>query len=69
MTVGVVKWFNDKKGYGFIIDSEGMEHFCYYKNIVGEGFKTLKDGQKVDFNPVKGSKGMEAHDVRGQGNT
>lgn len=60
---GVVKWFNEQKGFGFIT-SEGKDYFVHFKSIATTGFKTLKDGQQVDFNPVKGVKGMEAQDVR-----
>ena len=61
--LGSVKWFSESKGFGFI-DAEGKDYFVHFKNIVGQGFKTLHDGDKVEFNPVKGAKGMEAHDVR-----
>lgn len=60
---GTVKWFNEQKGYGFIT-SEEKDYFVHFKNIQSPGFKTLKDGQEVEFNPVKGVKGMEAQDVR-----
>jgi len=63
---GVVKWFNEKKGFGFITpDSGGDDLFVHYSNLVGEGFKTLRDGQKVQYEPAKGRKGMEATNVKG----
>lgn len=66
--VGTVKWFNEKKGFGFVIGDDGIERFLHYKNISMDGFKTLKEGQKVEFTSFKGQKGMEAHDVRVVGN-
>ena len=60
---GVVKWFNEIKGFGFI-ESEGQDYFVHFKNIKGEGFKTLHEKDNVEFNPAKGAKGMEARDVR-----
>ncbi len=64
MDNGVVKWFNSAKGFGFITDSKGIEIFCHFKDIVGEGFRSLKEGDKVEFNQVPGSKGMKATEVR-----
>jgi CspA family cold shock protein len=46
---GVVKWFNDKKGYGFIADEEGTDVFVHYQDIQGEGFKTLQENDNVEF--------------------
>lgn len=63
MAIGIVKWFNDSKGFGFI-RSEDKDYFVHFKAIKGDGFKTLKDGCKVEFTPKKGIKGMEAHDVK-----
>ena len=62
MQQGIVKWFNSAKGFGFI-ESQGSDYFAHFKNIKSNGFKELKDGAKVEFNPVKGVKGMEAHDI------
>ena len=59
---GIVKWFNDTKGYGFIA-SEGKDYFVYFKDIQAQGFKTLKDGQKVQFTPDTSPKGPCAKDV------
>ena len=61
---GTVKWFNNQKGYGFISTSEGKDVFVHYSGLVMEGFKTLSDGQEVEFNIVNGEKGPQATDVR-----
>lgn len=64
MKTGTVKWFNDEKGYGFVTPDDGSaDLFVHFKAIQGEGFKSLKEGQKVSFNAVPGSKGMQAEDV------
>lgn len=61
---GTVKWFNDKKGYGFIVPDEGEKDlFVHYSNIQMDGFKTLIEGQKVVFELKDGKKGKEATDV------
>ena len=65
MAVGTVKWFDEKKGFGFIIPEEGgADLFVHHTNIVTDGFRTLKDGQKVEFEPAQGKKGMEATEVK-----
>ncbi len=65
MAVGTVKWFNDQKGYGFITPDDGSaDLFVHYSNIAGEGFRTLEEGQKVDYEPGEGRKGPEATVVR-----
>jgi CspA family cold shock protein len=61
---GVVKWFNEPKGLGFIIDKEGHDIFVHYSNIVGEGFKSLLEGDTVEFERVVGDKGFKADKVR-----
>lgn len=64
MTSGVVKWFNPKKGYGFInTDGEEADIFVHYKNIVADGFKTLNEGDEVEFELGEGKKGSEAKNV------
>jgi cold shock protein len=64
MATGTVKWFNDSKGYGFITPEEGeKDFFVHHSAIVGEGFKTLAEGAKVEFEPVQGAKGPEAKNV------
>ncbi len=64
MAVGTVKWFNDKKGFGFIaVEGEG-DVFVHFSAITSDGFKTLKENQKVSLNVVQGSKGKQAADVK-----
>lgn len=61
---GQVKWFNEGKGYGFIAPEEGGEDvFVHFQAIQGEGFKTLREGQTVEFEVVKGPKGLQAANV------
>jgi len=63
MAQGTVKWFNDQKGFGFITASDGKDYFVHHSSIVGEGFKTLPEGQQVQFEIVKGEKGPKAVQV------
>lgn len=62
MQNGIVRWFNDKKGFGFIV-SEGIDYFVHFKEIQSDGFKTLKEGNKVRFNPELSPKGQVAKTV------
>jgi CspA family cold shock protein len=62
---GTVKWFNDAKGFGFITPSNGGEDlFAHFKEIQGDGFKTLKEGQRVEYRAARGPKGMQATQIR-----
>ena len=62
---GTVKWFNDAKGYGFIAqDAGGADLFAHFRDIVGTGFKTLTENQKVEFEVKRGPKGLQAQNVR-----
>ena len=63
-TRGQVKWFDPKKGYGFILGPEGQDVFVHYSQIQGDGFRSLKDGEDVDYELVEGDKGMQARDVQ-----
>ncbi|MGN7456331.1 cold-shock protein [Paenibacillus pasadenensis] len=63
MQRGTVKWFNAEKGYGFIEVEGGSDVFVHYSAITGEGFKTLDEGQAVEFNVVDGSRGPQAENV------
>ena len=63
MAQGIVKWFNDQKGYGFITPENGNDVFVHHSAIQGEGFKSLAEGQKVEFNIEQGPKGEQATNV------
>jgi CspA family cold shock protein len=63
MATGTVKWFNEKKGFGFITEDGGNDVFVHYSAIKGDGFKTLTEGDKVTFEVVNGPKGPQASNV------
>ena len=60
---GTVKWFNGTKGYGFIERAEGEDVFVHFNAIVGDGFRNLVEGQRVEFKVVQGQKGLQAEEV------
>lgn len=62
-TTGKVKWFNESKGFGFIEQESGPDVFAHYSAIDGTGFKTLVEGQKVEFNVAQGQKGPQAENI------
>jgi len=64
MTRGTVKWFNEAKGFGFISQSNGDDVFVHFSAIEGDGFKSLADGDQVEFNVTRGPKGLQASNVR-----
>ncbi len=64
MEQGTVKWFNATKGYGFISRESGDDVFVHFKAIIGEGYKTLKEGDKVQFEVEQGPKGLQAAKVK-----
>lgn len=60
---GMVKWFNDAKGFGFIQRSTGEDIFVHFRSIQGDGYRSLQDGQMVEFVVVEGQKGLQAEEV------
>ncbi len=64
MPVGTVKWFDAKKGYGFILNESGTDVFVHYSSIEGNGFRSLSDGDKVQFEQLESNKGLQAQNVR-----
>ncbi|MEE9256632.1 MAG: cold-shock protein [bacterium] len=63
MAEGIVKWFNDSKGFGFISQENGDDVFVHFSAISGDGFKTLEEGQSVSFEITEGPKGLQAANV------
>ena len=64
MATGTVKWFNDAKGYGFISQEDGEDVFVHFSAIQAQGFKSLAEGDKVEFEVTRGPKGLQAANVR-----
>ena len=60
---GQVKWFDPKKGYGFIVGPENQDVFVHYSHIDGDGFRSLKDGEEVEYELIEGDKGLQARTV------
>lgn len=61
---GSVKWFNSTKGYGFISQENGEDVFVHFQSIIGDGYKTLDENQKVEFSVTQGQKGLQATEVK-----
>jgi cold shock protein len=64
MSQGKVKWFDSRKGYGFIVGDQGQDVFVHYSSILGDGFRSLKDGETVNYELVQGEKGWQARQVQ-----
>jgi len=64
MSIGTVKWFDSKKGFGFILNPDGADVFVHFSSIEGDGFRSLKDGEKVEFEQIAGAKGFSAQAVK-----
>jgi cold shock protein len=64
MPTGTVKWFDSKKGFGFIVNDDGKDVFVHFSSIEGDGFRALKDGEKVDYEELSGPKGLSAAGVK-----
>ena len=64
MATGTVKWFDSKKGYGFLVGpAQGKDIFVHYTSILGEGFRSLKDGDQVEYELIESEKGLQARNV------
>jgi len=64
MTIGTVKWFNDEKGFGFLSQESGEDVFVHHSEIQADGFRTLREGEKVEFDVTQGAKGLQATNCR-----
>jgi len=64
MPSGTVKWFDSKKGFGFILNAEGKDVFVHFSSIEGDGFRSLKDGEQVEYEQISGEKGLLARNVK-----
>jgi CspA family cold shock protein len=64
MNTGTVKWFDSKKGFGFLVNPDGRDVFVHFSCIEGEGFRALKDGEKVEYEEVNSEKGLLARSVK-----
>ena len=63
MPIGTVKWFDSKKGFGFILNDAGKDVFVHFSSIESDGFRSLKDGEQVEYEEIKGDKGLSAKAV------
>ena len=61
--LGKVKWFNKQKGYGFIEQENGQDVFVHFQSVIGDGFRTLEEGQNVEFDVIEGPRGEQASNV------
>ena len=61
--LGKVKWFNKQKGYGFIEQENGLDLFVHFQSVIGDGFRTLEEGQTVEFDVIQGPRGEQASNV------
>ncbi len=64
MPTGPVKWFDSKKGFGFIVSSQGEDVFVHFSSIEGDGFRSLRDGESVEYEIMRGAKGLSAQHVK-----
>ena len=64
MARGLVKWFNDAKGYGFITQEDGQDVFVHFSAVQGSGFRSLAEGERVEFEVTRGPKGLQASNVK-----
>jgi len=64
MPIGIVKWFDSKKGFGFLLNEGGQDVFVHFSSIEGDGFRALKDGEKVEYSEITGPKGLSAAAVK-----
>jgi CspA family cold shock protein len=64
MATGTVKWFDTKKGFGFIVNEDGKDVFVHFSSIEGDGFRALKDGETVEYEELRGDKGLSAKTVK-----
>lgn len=67
MLIGTVKWFDPKKGFGFIVNDDGKDVFVHFSSILGDGFRSLKDGEQVEYESYIGEKGLSARNVKRTG--
>jgi CspA family cold shock protein len=64
MSTGTVKWFDVKKGFGFLVNADGKDVFVHFSSIEGDGFRSLKDGETVEYEQIEGNKGLSALKVK-----